>query len=73
MRKPARLYHHLGQNLASARQRKNWTQERAAERCGVSLKYWQSLEGGHKAPAFATLCRIRVVLGTNWDDLCRSC
>lgn len=73
MRQPARLYHQLGRNLAAARQRNGWTQERAAERCGVSLKYWQSLEGGHKAPAFATLCRIRSILGVEWNELCRDC
>ena len=73
MPKPTRAYHHLGRNLSAARESKGWTQEQAAERSGVSLKYWQSLEGGHKAPSFATLCRIRAVLGANWDALCRGC
>jgi len=73
MSKPARAYYHLGRNLSAARQSKGWTQEQAAEHSGVSLKYWQSIEGGHKAPAFSTLCRIRGVLGVDWNQLCKGC
>jgi transcriptional regulator with XRE-family HTH domain len=68
-----RPFRKLGQNIRAARLRASWTQEHAAERCGVSLKYWQTLEMGLKAPAFSTLCRIRGKLDVSWDDLCREC
>ena len=73
MPKPKRPHHQLGRNLAAARQSKNWTQERAAESAGVSLKYWQALEGGQKAPAFTTLCTIRASLDVDWNSLCDEC
>jgi len=49
------------------------TQERAAEKAGISLKYWQALEAGSKAPTFSTLCRIRKVISASWEQLCKDC
>ena len=62
-----------GKNLSSLRLRKGLTQEKAAERIGISLKYYQSLEGGTKAPAFATLCRVRHTMDATWDELLGGC
>ncbi|SDT93199.1 Helix-turn-helix domain-containing protein [Verrucomicrobium sp. GAS474] len=66
-------YKHLGRNLKRLRTALKVTQEKAAEKVGVSLKYWQALEAGSKAPAFSTLSRIRKTLGTSWEELCRDC
>jgi transcriptional regulator with XRE-family HTH domain len=63
----------LGKNLLAQRLENEMTQERLAEKIGISLKYYQALEGGFKAPAFTTLSRIRGALGTSWDDLLREC
>ncbi len=60
-----------GKNLAKIRLAKNLTQEKAAEKIGISLKYYQALEGGIKAPAFITLSKIRQVLRVSWDELLR--
>ncbi len=65
------LYKILGQNLRAARLHLNLTQEKAAEQIGISLKYWQALEGGFKAPTFATLCRIKNCLGCTWNEIGR--
>jgi len=62
-----------GKNLSALRSKKGLTQERAAERIGISLKYYQALEGGVKAPAFVTLCRIRRILDASWNDLLHGC
>lgn len=62
-----------GRNLSALRLRKGLTQEKAAEKIGISLKYYQALEGGTKAPAFATLCRLRRIMDASWDDLLRGC
>jgi DNA-binding XRE family transcriptional regulator len=70
---PPAPYQHLGRNVSLARTEKKLTQEQAAEGAGVSLKYWQAIEGGAKAPAFATLRKIRKTLGCSWDRLCAGC
>ena len=62
-----------GKNLSSLRLRKGLTQEKAAERIGISLKYYQALEAGTKAPAFVTLCRLRRTMDATWDELLAGC
>jgi transcriptional regulator with XRE-family HTH domain len=62
-----------GQTLSILRRRKKLTQEKAAERTGISLKYYQALEGGTKAPAFTTLCRLRQTMDASWDELLSGC
>jgi transcriptional regulator with XRE-family HTH domain len=59
---PARPFKIAGRNLVRIRHHRGLTQEKAAEKIGISLKYYQALEGGFKAPAFATLCKMRRVL-----------
>ena len=62
-----------GKNLARLRVQKGFTQEKAAEKIGISLKYYQALEGGLKAPAFTTLCKVRKTMGATWDEFLRGC
>jgi transcriptional regulator with XRE-family HTH domain len=62
-----------GRNLSEIRVRKGLTQEKAAELIGISLKYYQALEGGTKAPAFVTLCRLRRIMDATWDELLDGC
>ncbi len=70
MPKSARAYHLLGRNLTAARQAKGWTQEQA-ERSGLSLKYWQALESGHKVPRLrlsAGFARPSAQAGTSFAE-----
>jgi transcriptional regulator with XRE-family HTH domain len=69
--KPVLPFKAAGKNLSALRLQKGMTQEKAAERIGISLKYYQALEGGAKAPAFTTLCRLRRTMDASWDDLLR--
>jgi transcriptional regulator with XRE-family HTH domain len=62
-----------GKNLAGLRIQKGLTQEKAAEKIGISLKYYQALEGGLKAPAFTTLCKVRRAVSATWDEFLRGC
>lgn len=48
---------------------KGWTQERAAEKAGLTPRYYQSLEYGEKHPSLASLAAIREALGCSWNDL----
>ncbi len=62
-----------GKNLAKLRKRRGFTQEKTAEKIGISLKYYQALEAGTKAPTFRTLCKVKGALGNSWDELLRGC
>ncbi len=62
-----------GRNLSALRLEKGLTQEKAAERIGISLKYYQALEAGIKAPSFTTLCRVRKIMDTSWERLLLGC
>lgn len=73
MANPVKPFKTAGKNLVRIRQQKGLTQEKAAEKMGISLKYYQALEGGIKAPAYLTLCKVRRALGASWDDLLRGC
>lgn len=61
----------LGRNLKSCRDLKGWTQDKAAEECGVSLSYYAALEGGRKEPSLPTLARLARVLDTTASRLLR--
>jgi transcriptional regulator with XRE-family HTH domain len=73
MAPPARPFKVAGRNLAKIRQQKGLTQEKAAERIGISLKYYQAVEGGFKAPTFLTLCKMRRALSASWEEFFRGC
>ena len=49
------------------------TQEQAAERIGLSTRYWQSIEAGEFFPPIARLARINAVLGSSWERLFEGC
>jgi transcriptional regulator with XRE-family HTH domain len=49
------------------------TQEQAAERSGLSARYWQSIEAGEYFPSVATLARIKAMLDCSWEALFEGC
>jgi transcriptional regulator with XRE-family HTH domain len=62
-----------GKNLVKIRHQRGFTQEKTAEKTGISIKYYQMLEAGSRSPTYSTLCKLRRALNTSWDDLLRGC
>lgn len=59
----------LGTNIQKFRKEQNLTQEKAAERCGLSVGYFRQIEQGHKLPKLETFLKIAEVLNTPTDKL----
>jgi transcriptional regulator with XRE-family HTH domain len=74
-RKPKSCPHRrrLGTNIGSLRARQDLTQEKLAERVGVSARYIQSVEAGDYFPSLPTLARLRVALRCDWNELFAGC
>jgi transcriptional regulator with XRE-family HTH domain len=74
-RKPESCPHRtrFGENVASLRERRKLTQEKLAEKGGVSARYIQSVEAGEYFPSLPTLVRLRATLRCDWEDLFRGC
>jgi len=63
----------FGKNVASLRARRNLTQEKLAEKTGLSARYLQSVEAGDYFPSLPTLARLRAVLRCDWEEMFRGC
>ncbi len=61
VRKPKSCRHRrcFGGNVAALRAQQGLTQEKLAERAGLSARYVQSIEAGEYFPSLATLVRLR--------------
>ncbi len=63
----------FGKNVAGLRTDRNLTQEKLAEKVGVSARYIQSVEAGEYFPSLPTLVRLRAALHSGWEDLFDGC
>lgn len=63
----------FGKNVVTLRKATGLTQERLAERLGVSARYYQDIEHGIYFPSLAVLLKLRRALGCQWDDLFDGC
>lgn len=63
----------FGQNVAALRRASGVTQERLAEKVGISVRYEQSIEGGEYFPSLPMLAKIKKALRCSWDELLRGC
>jgi transcriptional regulator with XRE-family HTH domain len=63
----------LGENVALLRRRRKFTQEKLAEKVGLSPRYVQSIEAGDYFPSLSKLVRLRVALRCGWNDLFDGC
>jgi DNA-binding XRE family transcriptional regulator len=63
----------FGKNIAFLRSRRKLTQERLAEKTGVSARYVQSLEAGEYLPTLPTLARLKSALRCSCNDLFDGC
>lgn len=59
----------LGNRVRSLRQESNITQEKAAERLGITTKHISELERGLTAPSLDLLCRISTLYGVSPSEL----
>ena len=62
----------LGSNLRLAREEKEMTQERLAEKAGLDPSYISGIERGIRNPSILSLARIARALDTTVADLTRS-
>lgn len=74
-RKPKACPHRtrFGKNVARLRTRRKLTQEKLAEKAGVSARYLQSVEAGEYLPALPTLARLKSALRCDWNELFGGC
>ncbi len=74
-RKPESCLHRkrLGKNVATLRARRDLTQEKLAEKTGVSARYIQNVEAGDNFPSLPTLARLRAVFRCDWNELFAGC
>jgi len=63
----------FGRNIARLRERRNFTQEKLAEKMGISARYVQSLEAGEYFPSLPTLIKLRTTLRCHWEELFNGC
>ena len=59
----------FAETLRRYRQRRTLTQEKLALESGISLRYLQDLEAGHKLPTIATVFRLASALQTTPQTL----
>lgn len=59
----------IGKALQNLRQRAELTQERLAEKAGISPRYVQELEIGTRVPSLKVLEALRRAVLCTWDEL----
>jgi transcriptional regulator with XRE-family HTH domain len=68
-RRPAKHLKQFSRNLVRLRSGIGMTQERLAEKIGISPRYLQSLEAGQRWPSIGVLVNLRNALGCEWSDI----
>ncbi len=63
----------FGRNLAGLREHLGLTQERLAEKAGISARFVQNMEAGESFPRMAKLVRLKEVLRCGWAELFADC
>jgi DNA-binding XRE family transcriptional regulator len=74
-RKPKTCPHRtqFGKNISLLRARRELTQEKLAEKTGLSARYIQSVEAGEYFPSLSTLVNLRATLRCDWEELFDGC
>lgn len=62
-------YQALGRRIRAARQKKNMTQEKLGELCGLSTAHIGHIERGTRTPSLQTAFQIAAVLEVSVDSL----
>lgn len=66
---PKEVQKRLAAALRSRRAELGVTQETAAEKCGVSTRYWRDLEAAVPSVSLAVADKILAGLGWSWSDV----
>jgi transcriptional regulator with XRE-family HTH domain len=61
----------LGDNVRLRRDRRDLTQQEAAERASIEVKHWQLIEAGGTNPTLATLLALAKALDIEVHELLR--
>lgn len=67
--KPCPKRKRFGRNLAKLRTNAKLTQEKLAEKAGLTARYIQQIEAGDNWPSLPKLTKLRDVLKCSWEDL----
>ncbi len=59
----------FAQNVIRLRNGRGFTQEKVAEKTGISWRYFQSIEAGRRWPSIGVLVKLRHSLACEWADL----
>jgi len=59
----------LGRNLAKLRQAVGLSQDRLAERLGISVRHMQRVESGKSAPSLPLLLDLHKALKVDWNGI----
>ena len=59
----------VGKNVRIARWLKSWSQETAAHRAGIGVRYWADVERGVRNPSLSVLAAIAGALDVSVADL----
>lgn len=59
----------IGKNIKKYRQRADLTQDKLAEKIGISLRYIQHIESGARIPTIPMLYKIAAALGKDIKNL----
>ena len=62
---PTKIRRELGRRFADLRLGRGWTQEKLAEKLGVSVRYLQAVEAGDENLTIETLCKVGDALGAS--------
>ena len=67
LRQPSDIHlKQFGQNIIRLRNETGLTQEKVAEKTGISWRYFQSIEAGKRWPTIVVLMRLKAALGCDW-------
>jgi transcriptional regulator with XRE-family HTH domain len=69
----ARVQRKIGEAVARHRSLRSLTQEAAAERAGLDVRYWQRIEAGSVNVTVRTLVRVALAIGASVCDLVVDC
>ncbi len=67
------LYVRLGRNLVKIRTKQKLTQAEAAERVGISFRFYQDMEAGISAPSLPTLVKLVQGMKTDFAKILEGC
>jgi transcriptional regulator with XRE-family HTH domain len=63
------VYKEIGSRIASARNRRGWTQEKLSAESGVASAHIGFIEQGHRRPTLSTLHKITTALDISLEQL----